>query len=95
MNLKQKARHFIHKGQTFVVVVKERIVGIRGLARAGCRTQGFTINHRQGRKRGEIRISPPFHPTCQRTEVGPVNRRRRSVVIKTIGQAPSNTARER
>lgn len=79
---KGQLRRILKKG--FFVVVKERIVGILGLAAAGCRTQGFTINHRQGRKRGEIRTSPPFYPACQRTEAGPVNGGR-SVVIKTLG----------
>lgn len=72
-----ESKTFIHKGQLrrilkkgFFFVVKERIVGILGLAAAGCRTQGFTINHRQGRKRVKSGQVPLFIQPVKEQRLG-------------------------
>lgn len=72
-----ESRTCTHKCQTFVVAaVKEKDCGY--LSVDPCKTQspGFYYKSRV-RKRGEIRTSPAFHPTCKKnTDVGPGNGRR-------------------
>lgn len=80
MGLRQKARLSFARASCLLLLQKKRIVGTCELAPAGYGIQGFTTNHRQGKKQGEIRTSFPFPSNSYKnTQVGPVSGRRKTL----------------